>query len=88
MNSTFTQTNALFDGDVIQRHSIVDVAVQRLIRDTDGAQLLGCSKATWWRRVGDGTLPPAIKIGGMSRWKLSDVLAVIEQLRECPIFCV
>ncbi len=54
----------------------------RLIRDAEGAALLGCSKATFWRRVADGTLPPAIKIGGMSRWKLSEILQLIEDLRS------
>lgn len=54
----------------------------RLIRDTEGAALLGCSKATFWRRVSDGTLPPAIKIGGISRWKLSEILDRIEVLRS------
>lgn len=49
----------------------------RLIRDTEGAAIMGWSKATWWRRVADGTIPPAIKIGGTSRWRLSDVEAVI-----------
>lgn len=53
-------------------------APERLIRDAEGAALLGCSKATWWRRVADGTLPPPLKIGGMSRWKMSDVLRLIE----------
>lgn len=28
-----------------------------LIKDAEGAKMLGCSKATWWRRVADGTLP-------------------------------
>jgi predicted DNA-binding transcriptional regulator AlpA len=48
-----------------------------LIRDTQGAALLACSKATFWRRVADGTLPPPIKIGGMSRWRLSEIEAAI-----------
>lgn len=48
-----------------------------LIRDSEGAAIMSCSKATWWRRVADGTIPPAIKIGGMSRWRLSDIEAVI-----------
>ena len=48
-----------------------------LIRDSEGARLLGCSKATFWRRVADRTIPRPIKIGGMSRWKLSDLQAVI-----------
>lgn len=49
-----------------------------LIRDGDAAELLGCSKATFWRRVADGTIPKPVKIGGMSRWPQSEIVAVIE----------
>ncbi|WP_370301404.1 helix-turn-helix transcriptional regulator [Pseudooceanicola sp.] len=55
------------------------VTTDPLIRDADGAFMMGCSKATFWRRVADGTVPPAIKIGGMSRWRLSDIEAVISK---------
>lgn len=48
-----------------------------LIRDREGAEFLGCSVPTFWRRVADGTIPRPLKIGGMSRWRLSDVEAVI-----------
>lgn len=48
-----------------------------LIRDKDGAAMIGASVSTWWRRVADGTIPPAIKIGGMSRWRQSEIEAVI-----------
>ncbi len=48
-----------------------------LIRDREGAAMIGASVSTWWRRVADGTIPPAIKIGGMSRWRMSDIEAVI-----------
>ena len=54
-------------------------ATDPLIRDADGAFMMGCSKATFWRRVADGTVPAAIKIGGMSRWRLSDIEAVIKK---------
>lgn len=49
-----------------------------LIRDGEAAGMLGCSKATFWRRVADGTISKPVKIGGMSRWLLSDIQAVIE----------
>jgi predicted DNA-binding transcriptional regulator AlpA len=52
-----------------------------LIRDGDAAELLGCSKATFWRRVADGTIPRPVKIGGMSRWPLSEIASVIEQAK-------
>lgn len=48
-----------------------------LIRDREGAAMMGCSTATFWRRVADGTIPRPIKIGGTSRWRLSDIEAVI-----------
>ena len=52
-----------------------------LIRDSQAATLLACSKATFWRRVSDGTIPRPVKIGGMSRWPRSEILAVIEQAK-------
>lgn len=64
-----TATNRRFFGNL--------VAKDPLIRDADGAFMMGCSKATFWRRVADGTIPAAIKIGGMSRWRLSDIETVI-----------
>ena len=62
--------------------------MDRLIRDTEGAEIIGGSKATWWRRVADGTLPKPIRIGSMTRWRLSELLAVINALsdaREQPV---
>lgn len=55
---------------------------ERLIRDAEGAAILGCSKATFWRLVAKGAIPPPIKIGGMSRWKVSDVQKLIEQATQ------
>jgi len=54
----------------------------RLIRDAEGAVMLGCSKATFWRLVAKGAISPPIKIGGMSRWKVSDVQNLIEQAAQ------
>lgn len=51
--------------------------IDPLIRDADAAVMLGCSKATFWRRVADGTIPRPVKIGGMSRWPKSEIEQVI-----------
>jgi predicted DNA-binding transcriptional regulator AlpA len=50
-----------------------------LIKDSDAAFMLGCSKATFWRRVADGTFPRPIKIGGTSRWRFRDIDDVINE---------
>ena len=49
-----------------------------LISDLEAAQLLGCSRATIWRRVADGGLPRPVKIGGISRFVLSEIMDRIE----------
>ena len=49
-----------------------------LISDVETARLLGCSRATVWRRVADGMLAKPIKIGGLSRFVLSEITATVE----------
>lgn len=59
-----------------------------LVRDKEGAAILGVSVPTFWRRVADNTIPRPIKIGGSSRWPRSEILAVIEkakQLRDAEV---
>lgn len=56
-------------------------SIDSLIRDTEAAEMLGCSKATFWRRVADLTIPRPVKIGGMSRWPKSEISAVIERAK-------
>jgi excisionase family DNA binding protein len=49
-----------------------------MFSDRDVAEFLACSRSTIWRWVEAGVLPKPIKIGGVSRWKLEDLEAVIE----------
>lgn len=44
-----------------------------LVRDTDVARMLACSRATVWRRAAEGALPAPLRIGGMTRWRMSDI---------------
>lgn len=51
-----------------------------LLSDNAGAALLGISRATFWRRVNDNTLPAPIKLGGATRWRRDELLAAIEKV--------
>lgn len=52
--------------------------VDPLLSVREGAALLQLSVPTFWRRVADGTIPKPVKLGGLSRWPQSEILAVID----------
>ncbi len=49
-----------------------------LISDVEVADILGCSRTTVWRRVADGTLKQPVKLGGLSRFVLAEINAIVE----------
>ncbi len=51
----------------------------RLLSDKELANIIGCSRATVWRRVADGTLPQPLKIGNLTRWVDGEVYDSFEQ---------
>lgn len=51
--------------------------VDRLLNDREAASMLDCGRSTLWRWAADGIIPKPLKIGGMSRWRQSDIEAVI-----------
>lgn len=53
-----------------------------LLTARECAAMLQISIPTFWRRVADGTVPPAIKIGALSRWQRSEISMVIEHAKS------
>lgn len=51
-----------------------------LVSDFAAAGMLGISRATFWRRVKDGTLPKPIRLGGSTRWRRDALLAALDRL--------
>ncbi len=54
----------------------------KLISVRDTAAAFGCSVATVWRRVADGTIPQPVKIGSMTRWSLLEINDAIEKAKN------
>ncbi len=50
-----------------------------LASDRTVAEMLDSSRASVWRRVKDNTLPQPIRVGGMTRWIISEVQEAIEK---------
>ncbi|WP_018182111.1 helix-turn-helix transcriptional regulator [Kaistia granuli] len=55
--------------------------IDPLLTVREGAAVLQMSIPTFWRRVADGTVPKPLKIGGISRWPRSEIVAVIESAK-------
>lgn len=58
-----------------------DSKTRVLIQDREAAEMLGCSRATIWRRVNDGTIPQPVRFGGLTRWPRDEIEAVIELVK-------
>jgi predicted DNA-binding transcriptional regulator AlpA len=43
------------------------------------------SRATLWRRVADGELPPPLKVGKLNLWMKSAVLAALREKQQAAI---
>ena len=48
-------------------------SLPRLIKATEVAELLGVSPRTLWRLLSEGGVPQPVRLGGSTRWRLSDV---------------
>lgn len=44
----------------------------------EAAAILQISVPTFWRHTANGLVPKPVKLGGLSRWPKSEILAVIE----------
>ena len=51
-----------------------------LLNDYAAAEFLGVSRATFWRRVADGTLPKPVRLGGATRWRRDALMAAVDAL--------
>ena len=58
-----------------------------LLSDNSAAALLGISRATLWRGSHDGRFPKPIRLGGLTRWRRDELVAVVEKTaakRDAP----
>lgn len=51
--------------------------VDPLLKAPEVADMLRISMASLYRRIGDGTIPPPIKLGHLSRWSRAEILAAL-----------
>jgi predicted DNA-binding transcriptional regulator AlpA len=55
-----------------------------LMRAKEAAAFLDIGKTTLWNNVKKGEVPPPIKIGGATRWRVSDLVALVANAPTIP----
>lgn len=55
-----------------------------LVPVADAARMLSMGKSTFWREVKNKNLPPPVKIGGLTRWRVSDLLRCVDDQATIP----
>lgn len=58
----------------------MDADLNYLMTDRAAAEFLGLGRATFWRRVNDGTFPQPVRIGGATRWRRDELVAAVERI--------
>lgn len=53
-----------------------------LVPAAEAAQLLSMGKSTFWREVKKKTVPGPVKIGGLTRWRVADLMRVAQPATE------
>ena len=48
-----------------------------LVTAVGAAEMLSIGKSTFWREVKIGNLPKPIKVGSLTRWRVSDLLLCV-----------
>ena len=56
-----------------------------LLTDRQVAEIMSCGRSTIWRWAAEGTIPQPLKIGGVSRWRKSSIMALIEKAEAAAV---
>lgn len=59
-------------------------ALRELLSADEAATMCGCGRRTWWRLVSCGKAPGPVRLGGVVRWRRTELAAWIAA--GCPRF--
>jgi len=59
-------------------------ALRELLSADEAASMCGVGRRTWWRYVSGGKAPGPVRLGGVVRWRRSELAAWIAA--GCPRF--
>ena len=66
----------------VEKRDIKMTNIERLLAISEVCQMLGRGRASLYRDIKSGKFPQPVRLGGSSRWPLSEVQAHIKKLIE------
>ena len=54
------------------------MADKLLVTAIEGARMLSMGRSTFWRAVSVGMLPQPVRIGGLTRWRVADLVRAVD----------
>ena len=48
-----------------------------LVTAEDAARMLSMGRSTFWRNVSAGVFPKHVRIGGLTRWRVADLVCMV-----------
>lgn len=58
--------------------------IKILVPAAEAAKMLSMGQSTFWRKVGEGSLPKPLKVAGMTRWRVADLQQFVDDLASQP----
>lgn len=55
------------------RTSLSPERLRELLTATEAAEMTGVGKRSWWRYVSSGKAPAPVRLGGVVRWRKSEL---------------
>jgi predicted DNA-binding transcriptional regulator AlpA len=52
---------------------------------TEAARMLSMGKSTFWREVKNKNVPAPVKLGGLTRWRVSDLQRCVDELAPSSV---
>ena len=49
-----------------------------LVTAEEAARMLSIGRSTFWRNVSTGVFPQPVRIGGLTRWRVADLVRMVD----------
>jgi predicted DNA-binding transcriptional regulator AlpA len=60
------------------KRTVMNEPLKLLVTAEEAARMLSMGRSTFWRNVSAGVLPQPVRIGGLTRWRVGDLVRLVD----------